>query len=288
MKLMTWGFFKKLVIADNLAPYINAVYNNVAAYSGFVLVFATVLFAFQIYCDFSGYSEIAIGVAKLFDISLMTNFSSPYLSASLKEFWSRWHISLSTWFRDYVYIPLGGNRHGVLKQKRNLVITFLASGLWHGANWTFVFWGGLHGVGQAAEGFRTKNGANPQARQKRGVIWLLHVMAIFLLVCFAWIFFRANSISDTIIIVSRLFSGITRPVDYIMTALNVPKKLQALMGCCGIILLLLYDYASLKTNVWQHIQTYPRVLRYAIYYGLVFAILFFRAAEPQQFVYFQF
>jgi D-alanyl-lipoteichoic acid acyltransferase DltB (MBOAT superfamily) len=146
-----------------------------------------------------------------------------------------------------------------------------------------VFWGGLHGAGQAAE-----NSANPQARQKRGVIWLLHVMAIFLLVCFAWIFFRASSISDAITIVSRLFSGITRPVDYIMTAWNAPWKLQALMGCCGIILLLLYDYASLKTNVWQRIQTYPHVLRYAIYYGLVFVILFFRAAEPQQFVYFQF
>jgi D-alanyl-lipoteichoic acid acyltransferase DltB (MBOAT superfamily) len=285
---MTWGFFKKLVIADNLAPYINAVYNNVAAYSGFVLVFATVLFAFQIYCDFSGYSDIAIGVAKLFDISLMTNFSSPYWAASLKEFWSRWHISLSTWFRDYVYIPIGGNRHGALKQKRNLVITFLASGLWHGANWTFVFWGGLHGAGQAAEGFRAKSGATSQAGQKRVIIWLLHVTAIFLLVCFAWIFFRANSISDAITIVSRLFSGITRPVNYIMMVLNTPGKLQALPGCCGIILLLLYDYASLKTNVWQRIQMYPRVLRYAIYYGLVFAILFFRAVEPQQFVYFQF
>lgn len=142
LKLMAWGFFKKLVIADNLAVSVDLIYNDIYAYSGFALIVATVFFAFQIYCDFSGYSDIAIGVAKLFGINLMSNFQSPYFSSTIKEFWSRWHISLSTWFRDYVYIPLGGNRKGRCRKYINLIITFMVSGIWHGANWTFVLWGG--------------------------------------------------------------------------------------------------------------------------------------------------
>lgn len=142
MKLMAWGFFKKTVIADNLARIVDHVYDNVSAYPGFSLVLATLFFTIQIYCDFSGYSDIARGTASLMDIKLMENFRSPYYSASIKEFWGRWHISLSTWFRDYVYIPLGGNRKGRVKTYINLVVTFLVSGLWHGANWTYVIWGG--------------------------------------------------------------------------------------------------------------------------------------------------
>lgn len=142
LKLMAWGFFKKLVIADVLSKYVQMVYSSPYDYVGFALVLASLFFTIQIYCDFSGYSDIAIGTAKLLGINLMTNFKNPYLSASVKEFWSRWHISLSTWFRDYVYIPLGGNRVGKLRHNVNLLVTFLISGLWHGANWTFVVWGG--------------------------------------------------------------------------------------------------------------------------------------------------
>ncbi len=142
MKLMAWGFFKKLVIADNLAVFVDLIYGNVSSYQGFSLILATVFFSIQIYCDFSGYSDIAIGTARLFGIELMTNFRSPYFSGTVKEFWSRWHISLSTWFRDYIYIPLGGNRKGRIRQYTNLMITFFASGAWHGANWTFLMWGG--------------------------------------------------------------------------------------------------------------------------------------------------
>lgn len=142
LKLMGWGFFKKLVIADVLAKYVQTVFTSPQEFQGFALVLASVFFSIQIYCDFSGYSDIAIGTAKLLGINLMTNFKNPYFSTSVKEFWSRWHISLSTWFRDYVYIPLGGNRKGVLRRNVNLMITFLASGLWHGTEWTFVFWGG--------------------------------------------------------------------------------------------------------------------------------------------------
>ena len=141
LKLMAWGFFKKLVIADTLSSPVKLVFDNPQEVQGFALILASFFFTIQIYCDFSGYSDIAIGTAKLFGIDLMTNFKNPYLSKSIKEFWSRWHISLSTWFRDYVYIPLGGNRVGHIRHNINLMITFLVSGLWHGANWTFVTWG---------------------------------------------------------------------------------------------------------------------------------------------------
>lgn len=141
-KLMLWGYFKKLVIADTLAQYVDLVFANLEAYHGFDLVIAIFFFTLQIYCDFSGYSDIAIGTADLFGIKLMTNFKSPYFSSSIKEFWNRWHISLSSWFKDYIYIPLGGNRCSKARCAMNVIITFLASGLWHGANWTFIIWGG--------------------------------------------------------------------------------------------------------------------------------------------------
>ena len=156
--------------------------------------------AFQVYCDFSGYSDIARGVAKLLDIELMVNFKSPYFAASLKEFWGRWHISLSTWFRDYVYIPLGGSRRGEWKTRRNLLATFLVSGLWHGASWTFVIWGGLHGLGQIVE--KEWNRRFPPKKDRRSVI---RVFLVFAFVCIAWIFFRANTFSDAVYVLTPSF-----------------------------------------------------------------------------------
>ena len=150
-KLIAWGYFKKIAIADVLSSSVDIVYNQVTNFTGLALGVATFFYAFQVYCDFSGYSDIARGVACLFDIDLVNNFKSPYFAASVKEFWARWHISLSTWFRDYVYIPLGGSRAGKWKTYRNLLVTFLVSGLWHGASWTFVIWGGLHGAAQIFE-----------------------------------------------------------------------------------------------------------------------------------------
>lgn len=141
LKLMAWGYFKKIVVADTLANYVDAVYGDVTSYTGFTLIIATVFFSIQIYCDFSGYSDIARGTANLFDIELMENFKSPYLSTSIKEFWKRWHISLTTWFRNYVYIPLGGNRVSTIRRDANNMIVFLASGLWHGADYTYILWG---------------------------------------------------------------------------------------------------------------------------------------------------
>ena len=168
LKLMVWGYFKKIVIADTLSQFVSKVYDAPQGFSGFALILATVFFTLQIYCDFSGYSDIAIGTAKLLGINLMTNFKSPYFSQSIKEFWSRWHISLSTWFRDYVYIPLGGSRVGKIRHAVNLLITFLISGLWHGANWTFVIWGGIHGLGQMIESSVVANNKLKEKSKKGG------------------------------------------------------------------------------------------------------------------------
>ncbi|MGS0525486.1 MBOAT family O-acyltransferase [Zobellia nedashkovskayae] len=178
-KLMIWGFFLKVVVADRASIYVNAVYNNIESHEGLSFLAATFLFAFQIYGDFAGYSLIAIGTAKLFGFDLMTNFNRPYFSSSVSEFWTRWHISLSTWFRDYLYIPLGGNRATKPRWLFNLFITFLVSGLWHGANWTFVVWGALNGVYLIFEVLLFK-------QRKKNV---LNIITTFILINFAWIFF---------------------------------------------------------------------------------------------------
>ena len=191
LKLMAWGYYKKILIADTLAFYVKHIFDSPQQYSGFSLVLAVALFAVQIYCDFSGYSDIAIGTAKLLGINLSTNFRSPYFSNSFKEFWARWHISLSTWFRDYVYIPLGGNRVSKIANARNLLITFLASGLWHGANWTFVIWGGIHGVLQILEDV-----ISPGLREKNPGYKILRRLIVLALVTFAWVFFVSNSVDD--------------------------------------------------------------------------------------------
>ncbi|MDR1558431.1 MAG: MBOAT family protein, partial [Clostridiales bacterium] len=196
---LTLGFFKKTVVADRLADCVNAVYNAPASYTGLPSVIATLYFAFQIYCDFSGYSDIAVGSAKLLGIELTRNFRQPYLSGSIREFWRRWHITLSSWLRDYIYIPLGGSRVSKPRYYLNVTLTFLASGLWHGANWTFVLWGGLHGVFQIIEGLG-------KPRKKN----IFHIGLTFLLVCLAWIFFRAKNISDALFILTHLLSGVRR------------------------------------------------------------------------------
>jgi D-alanyl-lipoteichoic acid acyltransferase DltB (MBOAT superfamily) len=283
MKFITWGFFKKLVIADNIAQYIDFVYNNIQNYTGFVLLFATVLFAFQIYCDFSGYSDIAIGAAKLFNIKLMTNFKSPYFSASLQEFWNRWHISLSTWFRDYVYIPLGGNRVSSIKKTRNLMITFLISGLWHGANWTFVLWGGIHGTYQ-----KLQRGLISTKKTERRIYWILNVFLTFLFICFAWIFFRANTLSDVLYIITHLFSGLKNPKEYFLTIISVPGKSGIIKGFFGIVLLLAFDYLSLRIDVWERIKKLNVIIRYGIYFGLISLVLLLMNTGSHEFVYFQF
>lgn len=287
MKLMVWGFFKKLVIADVFAAYVDKVYDSPHAFKGFALVLATLFFTIQIYCDFSGYSDIAVGCAKLLDIDLMYNFKSPYFSASIKEFWSRWHISLSTWFKDYVYIPLGGNRRGRLRTNLNLIITFLVSGLWHGANWTFVIWGGIHGCLQVVEKTLFKN----VTVKKFSFIWVLRVILVFLLCSFAWIFFRANTLKDAGLIISNLFYGLDAGIlTYLLNGFyNIGFSVETFaVPLFSILLLAVYDFFSLKTDVIQWISSKHIVIRYSVYLFMLVFIMLFKASGEAAFVYFQF
>ena len=208
--IMLIGYFKKIVVADIIAPYVNSVFNDAANATGLTVMIASVLFAIQIYCDFSGYTDIAIGCARIMDIRLMQNFNRPYSASSIKEFWARWHISLSSWFKDYLYIPLGGNRRSKARNMLNLMIVFTVSGLWHGANMTFVLWGALHGfyqiIGRLTSKFRKglieKSGRSEDSCLVRGI----RTVITFILVTFAWIFFRANTVGDLGILLSKLGS----------------------------------------------------------------------------------
>ena len=210
LKEMLWGFVKKIVIADRLSLYVNAVYNNADHHNGLTLILATIFFAFQIYCDFSGYSNIAIGAAKVMGFKLMTNFNRPYFARSIAEFWKRWHISLSTWFRDYLYITLGGNKVSIPRWYFNLFFVFLISGLWHGANWTFIIWGALNGFYLVFA--LITQGARDKMNEVTGLTKLpvlhrwIQIIVTFLLTCFAWIFFRANNLNDALLIIRKMAS----------------------------------------------------------------------------------
>lgn len=291
-KMIAWGFFKKIAIADTVAIYVDTVYNAAGSFTGFPLLLATVLFTFQIYCDFSGYSDIAVGTAELLDIDLMTNFKSPYFSASIREFWSRWHISLSTWFRDYVYIPLGGNRRGPWRTRWNLLVTFLVSGLWHGASWTYVLWGGIHGLGQILE----REWMRIFHMDPKKKSWL-RIGVTFLFVMVTWIFFRADTISDAFYVLTHLLEGITNPAAYLTdgyhafqgTGMVKASGVQTLIiSIVCILVLLAHDYLELTKSIWERIGAFKKPLRYALYFFLLFVILYSRQLGEYEFVYFQF
>jgi D-alanyl-lipoteichoic acid acyltransferase DltB (MBOAT superfamily) len=203
LRMMIWGFFKKVVIADNLGQIIDPVFSAPHTLSAGWLALGSALFAIQIYCDFSGYSDIAIGSAKTMGYTLMENFRFPYISKSIREFWSRWHISLSTWFRDYVYIPLGGNRVSETRKSVNLASVFALSGFWHGANWTFIIWGALHGIYLVIESFLKKTFPSVGSHS---IFKIFAPVLIFVLVTVGWIFFRANSVYDANAVIYRIFT----------------------------------------------------------------------------------
>lgn len=209
LRQILWGFFKKVVIADNCAVIADSVFNNYSDLNGLVLVVGAIAFSVQIYCDFSGYSDIAIGTARLLGINLMQNFATPYFSRNISEFWRRWHISLSTWFRDYVYIPLGGSRVNKIKQIRNIFAIFLVSGFWHGANWTFIFWGLIHSLFYIPQVFSKTNRRylNTVAKNKLlpSLIDIFKILRTYIVVTIAWIFFRSNSIQDSFSFIKRMF-----------------------------------------------------------------------------------
>lgn len=290
LKLMSVGYFKKLVVAELLAPVVNSIYDHPGDYSGLVFPVATIMFAVQIYCDFSGYTDIAIGCAKLFGIELQENFKSPYFSHSIREFWSRWHISLSTWFRDYLYIPLGGNRVGKIRHCFNLMLTFLVSGLWHGAGINYILWGGIHGFYQIIE---TISGKNKKGREgkRNPLLNLFSVFLTFMAVCLAWVFFRADSVSHAWRIISLSFHEIGNPYNYFRTAIICLDMSYAYMIYLSIPILLLtiYDYASLKRDVIAWISSRKPWVRYPVYIFLLLIILLFsEKGVSTEFYYFQF
>ena len=290
MNLMAVGYFKKLVVAGLLAPTVDKIYDNPESYVGLVYIIATFMFALQIYCDFSGYTDIAIGCAKLFGMELSENFKTPYFSRSIKEFWSRWHISLSTWFRDYLYIPLGGNRVGKIRHCFNLMLTFLVSGLWHGAGINYILWGGIHGFYQIIE---TISGKNKKGREEKRnpLLNLFSVFLTFMAVCLAWVFFRADSVSHAWRIISLSFHEIGNPYNYFRTAVICLDMSYAYMIYLSIpvLLLTIYDYASLKRDVIAWISSRKPWVRYPVYIFLLLIILLFsEKGVSTEFYYFQF
>jgi D-alanyl-lipoteichoic acid acyltransferase DltB (MBOAT superfamily) len=294
LRRMGWGLFMKMVIADRLAEYVNPVYNSPYAYEGLTLVVATVFFALQIYCDFAGYSHIAIGTAEVMGFRLMRNFDRPYLSRSISEFWSRWHISLSTWFRDYVYIPLGGNRVPKPRWYFNLFVTFLLSGLWHGANWTFVVWGALNGFylisSIATQNLRERIAAATGLVSHPRTHALWKALATFALTCFAWIFFRAGSLSDAGHIIGHMFVTPT-PHQILPDGLRAEgiTKLEVVFSGLLIIGLMTVEVISTRVDMVRRFVMQPAWVRWLAYYALCMSIWLLGVSnEARAFIYFQF
>ncbi|HQV77522.1 MAG TPA: MBOAT family O-acyltransferase [Chitinophagales bacterium] len=283
MRQILWGLFKKIVIADNCAEFANQIFNNSAELNGSTLVLGAILFTFQIYGDFSGYSDIAIGTSRLFGFDLMQNFNFPYFSRDIAEFWRRWHISLSTWFRDYLYIPLGGSHVGTLLKVRNTFIIFIVSGFWHGANWTFIVWGFLNALYIMPSIIFNTNRNNLDIVAKGKYIPnlkdLFSILITFSLTVFAWIFFRAENISHAMIYISQIFSRSLFSMPTI-----VPKVTLIL-----IIIFLIIEWFGRENQyaLEKFGLKIPQVIRWGFYYILVFAIFYFAGSE-QQFIYFQF
>ena len=289
--LMALGFFKKMVIADRLAILVNTVYNNPTEHEGVEIVVATVFFAFQILCDFSGYTDIAIGAAKVLGFDLMRNFDRPYFSKSIPEFWRRWHISLGAWFRDYLYFPLGGNRVSPLKKHRNILIVFIISGLWHGASWNFLIWGFLHGLYYVLDTILTP--LVGKANFKMSPFWgkALKLMLTFTLVCFAWIFFRANTLGDAWYMVKNIF--VFNPEVIIgneIYEIGLDRR-EFKVALISISALLLFDLLEGKFNFFDILRKQHFTFRWAFYLILVLSILVFGVYggnEKAPFIYFQF
>jgi D-alanyl-lipoteichoic acid acyltransferase DltB (MBOAT superfamily) len=285
-RLILWGFYKKLAIADPLALYADRFLMEPAASSGAQIVLGLYFFAFQIYCDFSGYTDIARGTARLFGVDIMENFRRPYASGSVREFWQRWHISLSTWFRDYVYIPLGGGRAGSLRRGINILVVFGTSGLWHGADWHYVIWGLMHGALMLIE-----------RAIRRPVVWLrrrlmgerfprtraaLRTLTLFHVILGTWILFRAPSLSDSMTMIERIPVGLfTNPIaDLSTTNLAFPVVFVAIME--GV------EWLHSRFGMHALLGRLPRPARWALYLGLLYTILLFGSFDEKEFIYFRF
>ena len=275
VKIMLWGYFMKLVLADRCAMYVDMVYNHLNDHEGMSTAIATVLFSFQLYGDFAGYTFIAIGAARIMGFHLMDNFRRPYFATSITEFWRRWHISLSTWFKDYVYIPLGGNRVGHVRCYFNILVTFIISGLWHGANWTFLMWGMLHGVLLCIErvlGFHKT--------QWKGIRRFIHVVITFFVVYLSWVFFRANSLSDAFKALQLIFT----PSDF-----NMQRGLTFILySFLAFILLFIKEYLEEYKIVFSWQKKYKEICDDCWMIVLLLCICWMGVFDGGQFIYFQF
>ena len=293
--LIIWGFFLKIVIADRLAPYVNTVYSEPLLYSGGHFLLATYFFPIQIFCDFAGYSIIAVGCARVLGYDLMMNFRRPYLSISIQDFWSRWHISLSTWFRDYLYIPLGGNRLSPFRHSINVMTVFVVSGLWHGANWTFFLWGALNGWYLVLANWRRKIFSNGVTKDKSFISIALSIFITFHLVCFAWIFFRANSVGDAFYIIVNMTSGWRFDVAY-MAGLIAPfgggnLAISTFFTSLFFVVIMFFVHLieeyrpKMIINYWKNSAYFSPIC-----FGIMLAsiLLFGRLFNEAAFIYFQF
>lgn len=276
LKMMIWGYFMKLCVAGNVAPYVDAVYNNVSQHNGTSFTLASIFFSFQIFCDFGGYSLIAIGTARCLGFRLMQNFNHPYLSLSVKDFWYRWHISLSSWFSDYVYIPLGGSRCGLMKNNRNLLLTMLISGIWHGANWTFIFWGGLHGFYLICNKIYSKFVYFTPIIPK-----FFRIITTYLFIVFAWIFFRANNIADAFIVVSKIVSDHGK----LYKGDGIPSLVLPIIMIMLLMIKEIKDEYSLNCSFMHHRKAWVSIPASAM---VVIIIILCAEFNSGQFIYFQF
>ena len=287
MRQILWGLFKKIVIADNCAEFTNLIFNNATEYSGSTLVLGALFFTFQIYGDFSGYSDIAIGTSRLFGFDLMRNFNFPYFSRDIAEFWRRWHISLSTWFRDYLYIPLGGSRGGILMQVRNIFIIFIVSGFWHGANWTFIVWGALNAI-YFLPLLLTKNNRNNLDIVARGKYLptlrdFFSILVTFGLTVFAWIFFRASSVTHAISYISEILS----PSLFTVPEFAGIEKALTTLQLIALFVLIEWLGREGQFALAKFGLGWKRPLRWGMYFMIVLTIFWLGGSE-QAFIYFQF
>ncbi len=287
LRQILWGLFKKIVIADNCAEYANTIFNNSGDYSGSTLVLGAIFFAIQIYCDFSGYSDIALGTARLFGIDLLRNFAFPYFSRDIAEFWRRWHISLSSWFKDYLYIPLGGSKGGMWMKIRNTFIIFLVSGFWHGANWTFIVWGFLNALYiMPSIIFNThRNNLDIVARGKYlpTIKEFFSIAMTFSLTVFAWIFFRATNVTHAFSYISEIFSSSL----FIIPHFPGIEKAVSIAFLTGIFLIVEWLGREQQYAIAHLGTTWYRPLRWAMYYSIII-VIFWLGGKEQQFIYFQF
>ncbi|MBC7553745.1 MAG: MBOAT family protein [Taibaiella sp.] len=299
LRQIMWGLFKKVVIADRLSLFVNPIFNSPHSYSSTALFVGAAFFSFQIFCDFSGYSDIAIGCARLMGFTLMQNFNRPYRARNIANFWRRWHISLSTWFKDYLYIPLGGNRVSIPRWYVNIFIVFIISGLWHGANWTYIIWGALHGFyqvfGSVTEKVRRRF---TDAIGLSRLPWLdvsLQKIITFLLVTVAWVFFRASSVASSIYIVKKMPGVVPELIraagnrKLVVTELFGGLNIMSLLIAAGYIFFLEFvHHIEGDENIFEIIGRKKKTVRWATYMVFFIIIAYFGVFDSRQFIYFQF